>query len=137
MNASRHRPWVRTTLLVGVVYLLIGRAFAVPTGNVRGWRLAAWLLSAAVYAAHVGHEHYWLRQPPRGTATHVAAAGALGAFGLAVAGVIYTLSTTHTLQMSWLLALFVLPLAIAVPAFIVAFLAASFLARLAATGDNG
>jgi hypothetical protein len=137
VNSSRQRAWVTTALLVGVIYLLIGRVFAVPVGHARAWRLAAWLLSAAVYAAHVGYEHYRAQQPPRETAMHVASAVALGAMALAVAGVIHTLSNTGTLQVSWLLALFVLPVAIAVPAFFVALLADFFLARLAPKVTKG
>jgi hypothetical protein len=68
---------------------------------------------------------------------HVASAVALGAMALAVAGVIHTLSNTGTLQVSWLLALFVLPVAIAVPAFFVALLADFFLARLAPKVTKG
>lgn len=45
-----------------------------------------------------------------------------------------TMSATDALQGPWLLTLLVLPWRFAVPAFIVAFLAASFSARLAARG---
>jgi hemoglobin len=112
-------------LLVGAGYLLIGRVFAVPVDHPRPWRLAAWLISAALYAAHIGYEHHRLKQPPRATAMHVATAVGLGAFALGVAGAFHTFSQTGTLQASWLLALLVLPPVIAAPAFVVAWPAAS------------
>jgi hypothetical protein len=130
------RTWVPTALLVAAGYLLIGRVFAAPVDQTRAWRLAAWLISAAVYAAHIGYEHYRLNQPPRGTATHAASAVALGAFALAVGGAVHTVSATGTLQASWLLAFFVLPVAIGVPAFFVALLAASLLTRLGSQVGN-
>jgi hypothetical protein len=120
---------------VGVVYLLIGRVFAVPVDHPRAWRLAAWLLSGGVYAGHVGYERFGLHHSPRATALHAALAVAVGSFTLAVAGAIHTLSATATLQLSWLLALFVLPAAIAVPAFVVAQLVTSVLARLPGKTD--
>ena len=130
MNASRRQRWLRAALLVGALYLLIGRVFAVPADHPRAWRLAAWVISGAVYAAHIGYEHFRLRHSPRSTALHAASAVAIGAFALAVAGMLHTLSAALTIRPSWLLALFVLPAAIAVPAFLVALVVGVVLARL-------
>jgi peptidoglycan/LPS O-acetylase OafA/YrhL len=94
VNVSRQRGWVATALCVGVVYLLIGRVFAVPVDHPRAWRLAAWLLSGGVYAGHVGYERFGLHHSPRATALHAALAVAVGSFTLAVAGAIHTLSAT-------------------------------------------
>src|SRR5437588_12392059 len=83
--------WLRAVLLVGVVYLVVGVTFATlagrsGSGQMRGvWRLVAWVVSAAAFAAHIGYEHFRLRHPPRRTALHAALAAALGAFGLVVA----------------------------------------------------
>src|SRR6266511_3619815 len=88
MDVSRR---VRAMILVAVAYALIGIVF-----GVLGWRLAAWVASAAVAAAHIGYEHYRLGSPPRSTALHAAGAVALGAFGLALAANVHWLfAGTH------------------------------------------
>lgn len=130
MHASRDQRWIRAALLIGVAYFLIGRVFAVPANNVRAWRLAAWLVSGVAYAAHIAHEHFRLRNAPRVVALHAAAAVAIGAIALAVAGMIHSLSTTAAIRPAWLLALVVWPAVTAVPAFLVALVAAAVLARL-------
>jgi hypothetical protein len=135
MDASHRRVWVRAALLVGVVYLLIGRLFALPTDHVRVWRLAAWVVSGAVYAAHIGYEHFRLRNSPNVIAWHVALAVAIGALGLAVAGMMYSLSTASVIQLTWLLALVIWPAVTAVPAFFVALVAGVVLARLPRSAD--
>ena len=137
MDASGHRPWVRAALLSGVAYFLIGRAFAAPASNVRVWRLAAWVASGAVFAAHIGYEHARLRHPPATTALHASLAVALGAFLLAVAGALRSLLVTSTFSPSWLLAFVVWPLATAIPAFLVALVTAAILARLSRRAGAG
>jgi hypothetical protein len=135
MDLSRRQAWVRAALLVGVVYVLIGRLFALPTDHVRVWRLAAWVVSGAAYAAHIGYEHFRLRNSPRVTALHVALAVAIGAIGLVVAGMMYSLSTTSVIRPAWLLALVIWPAVTAVPAFLVALVAGAVLARLPRSAD--
>jgi hypothetical protein len=131
MNESRRQSWVRAALLVGFVYLVVGRVFGAPSSHVRMWRLAAWVVSGAAFAAHIGYEHFRLRHSPRTTALHAALAVALGAFALAVAGGIHSLLTASTIRLfSWLLALVAWPLVTGVPAFLVALVASSVLARL-------
>src|SRR5436309_9717148 len=121
MDVSR---WVRAMILVAVAYALIGVVF-----GVLGWRLAAWVASAAVAAAHIGYEHYQLDSPPRPTALHAAGAVALGAFGLAlVANVHWLLAETHG-QRPPLLALPVWPVITAIPAFPGALAVAAVLVR--------
>jgi lysylphosphatidylglycerol synthetase-like protein (DUF2156 family) len=129
MDASR-RQWIRAALLVGVVYFLIGRAFAAPVTNVHAWRLAAWMLSGVAYATHIWYEHFRLRNSPRSIALHAAAGVAIGAFALAVAGMIHSLSTTSSIRPVWFLALVAWPAFTAVPAFLGAFVAAAILRRL-------
>jgi len=121
---------VPAALLVGAVYLVVGRAFALPEDHVRAWRLAAWIASGVVYAAHIGYEHFRLRSPPRATAVHAAVAVAIGALGLAVVGMVHSLATTSALRPAWLLALLLWPVFAAVPAFLGALLAATILARV-------
>jgi len=122
-------------ILVGVAYFLIGRLSTLPADHVHMWRLAAWLLSGVAYAAHIGYEHSSLRNPPRSIASHAALAVAIGAVGLAVAGMIHSLSTTSGMRPAWLLALVAWPAVTAIPAFLGALVAASVLARLSRTTD--
>ncbi len=111
-------------ILVAVAYALIGIVF-----GVLGWRLAAWVASAAVAAAHIGYEHYRLGSPPRSTALHAAGAVALGAFGLALAANVHWLFAETRGPRPPLLALPVWPVITAIPAFLAALAAAAALAR--------
>ena len=122
MDESRRQSWVRTAVLLGVGYALVGIVFAVPTTHVRAWRLAAWVVSAVGYAAHIAHERFRLKNSPGSAALHVALAVALGAFGLAVGANIHSLSSgsTHQHRQLLLLALAIWPVMTALPAFLVA-----------------
>jgi hypothetical protein len=135
LDASPRQAWVRAALLFGVAYFLIGRVFALPADHVHAWRLAAWLVSGVAYAAHIGYEHFRLRNSPRSTAVHVAVAVAIGALGLAVAGMIHSLSTASTIRPAWLLALVIWPAVTGVPAFLGALVAAAILKRLPHSAD--
>ena len=130
MDASPRQPWIRAALIVGAAYLVIGRVFAAPSVNLRLWRLAAWMLSGLVYAGHILYEHFRARNPPRSTALHVALAVAIGAIGLALAGMIHSLSTGTALRPAWLLALVLWPAITAIPAFLGALVATAVLSRL-------
>jgi len=109
--------------------------FALPADHVHAWRLAAWMVSGVAYAAHIGYEHFKLRSSPRSTAVHVAVAVAIGAFALAVAGMIHSLSTASTIRPVWLLALVIWPAVSAVPAFLGALVAGAVLQRLSQSAD--
>ena len=63
-------------------------------------------------------------------ALHIAVAVAIGAFLLAIAGMLHSLLTTLTIGLNWLLALVVWPAVMAIPAFVGAFVAGVVLARL-------
>jgi hypothetical protein len=131
MNTSRRQHWFLMALVVGVGYFLIGELFALPTNHVRAWRLAAWLASAALYAAHIGYEYFRVKISPRSTAFHVATAVALGAFGLALAATLHAVLVPSATPFGrFLLALVVWPAITALPAFLVAYLALAVLARL-------
>src|SRR5881396_3797457 len=80
MDVSGRRLWVRAMILVAVSYVVIGIGFAAlaKSDHMRLWRLAAWVASALVAAAHIGYEHYRLGSSPRPTALHAAGAVALG-----------------------------------------------------------
>jgi hypothetical protein len=130
VNVSPGRAWVRATLLAGVAYFVIGRAFSLPSDHRHAWRLAAWLVSAGVYATHIGYEHFRLRDSTYAMSWHVALAVAIGAIALAVAAMIHSLSAGSALGPVWLLALVIWPAVTAVPAFLGALLAGAALARL-------
>ena len=100
-----------------------------PADHVQAWRLTAWVFSLAAYTAHIWYEHFRLRNAPRSTALHAAVAVAIGAIGLALAGMIHSLSTGAALRPAWLLALVLWPAITAVPAFLVAFAVAAVLGR--------
>src|SRR2546429_8408375 len=119
-------------MLVGVSYAAIGIVFAALAGDahhVRVWRLAAWVASAVVAAAHIWYEQYRLGSSPRRTALHAAAAVALGAFGLALAANVHWLFAGTRGQRPPLLALPVWPVITAVPAVLAALAIAAVLAR--------
>ena len=131
MNVSG-RSWVRALLLVAVAYAAIGIVFAalaVDANHVRVWRLAAWVASAVVAAAHIWYEQYRLGSSPRPTALHAAGAVALGAFGLALAANVHWLVAGTHGQRPPLLALPVWPVVTALPAFLAALAIAAVLAR--------
>jgi len=134
MNASDRRPWVLRAILLGVVYLVVGLVFgalANSSASQHGrflWRLAAWVASAAVYAAHIGYEHFRLANPPRTTALHAAAAAAVGAFVLAAAANVHGVWVAASHQRLLRLSLVAWPALVALPAFVVALVAAFGLA---------
>jgi hypothetical protein len=121
-------------MLFGIVYPVVGIAFAAPanssvSGEIRvAWRLAAWLTCAAVFAAHLGYEHFRLRNPPGRAALHVSAAVAFGAFALAM-WINFQPHRVVSRRPRALLALVVFPVVTAVPAFLVALGTAAVLAR--------
>ena len=113
----------------GLAYLLIGRLFAAPTTHVHAWRLAAWVVSAIVFAAHISYEQFRVHQRPRRTALYAALAVALGALALAVAGAVHSLQAGATNRGLWRVAFIVWPLVTGIPAFLAALLVATVLAR--------
>src|SRR5256714_14327867 len=131
MDGSGRRLWVRALMLVAVAYAAIGVVFAALAADahhVRVWRLAAWLASAVVAAAHIWYEQYRLRSSPRATALHAAGAVALGAFGLALAANVHWLFAGTHGQRPPLLALPIWPVITAIPAFLGALAVAAVLA---------
>ncbi len=128
------RSSVGVMVLAAVAYLAIGVVFGALAQSadgeqVRLWRLAAWVASAAVAAAQIWYEHYRMGSAPRPTALHAAGAVALGAFGLAVAANIRWLFAARQGQHVPLLALVAWPVITAVPAFLGALAVAAALNR--------
>lgn len=128
---------VRIALLVGTMYLVAGIVFgelagrAVSAQTRVAWRWAAWLVSGALFGAHILYEQIRLRNTPKITALHVSAAAALGAFGLAAAANVHAyVASAHEHALMLALSLAIWPLMTALPAFVVALIAALLLARV-------
>jgi hypothetical protein len=123
-------------MLVGVVYFGVGYGSAaldssIPDQGRFMWRLAAWIVSAAVFWSHVGYVHFRLGGSSAVTARQTALAVALGAFLLAVAATVHAAVVAPRVAFwRFLIALAVWPIITAVPAFLVAFATAATLARL-------
>jgi hypothetical protein len=129
-------------MFFAIVYPVVGITFAAlanpsVSNEMRvTWRLAAWLVSAAAFAAHVGYEHFRLRNPPLRAALHVSVAVALGAFALAVWVIVHAHwgASSHQSPLAPL-ALVVFPLVTGVPAFVVALAAVAILTRTRRRGQ--
>lgn len=132
MRGGSSQSWIRPAVRFGIGYALVGIAFALPATHAHAWRLAAWAVSAAGFAAHIALERVRLRRAPGVAAWHVAFAAAVGAFGLAVGANIHALSadTTSQHRQLLLLSLGIWPAITAVPAFLVAFVINVVLARV-------
>ena len=123
-------------ILVAVAYFGVGYGSAaldpsIPDQRRFMWRLAAWIVSAAVFLSHIGYAHFRLGGSSAHTARQTALAVALGAFLLAVAATVHaTVVAPRAPYWRFLIALAVWPIITAVPAFLVAFAAAATLARL-------
>jgi hypothetical protein len=121
-------------LFLGGVYLVVGTLFAALAKSAASnqgrvaWRLAAWAISAAAFAAHISYEGGRLRSSPGTTALHAALAVGLGAFALAAAASLRA-QAAPTQQHFPALALAVWPVVTALPAFVVALALAAVLTR--------
>src|SRR5438046_8713890 len=135
MDVSGRRLWVRAMILVAGSYVVIGIGFAAlaKSDHMRLWRLAAWVASALVAAAHIGYEHYRLGSSPRPTALHAAGAVALGAFGLALAANVHWFFARTPGQHPPLLALPVWPVITAIPPFHLSLARADVLGHFSST----
>jgi hypothetical protein len=136
MNALQKQRWIAVMLLLGVVYLLAGLIFgrlasSAPSHQlVVASRLAAWVISAVAFAAHIWYEQFHLHDSARVTALHAALAAALGAFALAAAASLHASATHRHFPPT---ALVIWPLMTLVPAFLVALLVAAGLAHVRRT----
>ncbi|MDQ5846096.1 MAG: hypothetical protein M3539_12475 [Acidobacteriota bacterium] len=133
MNDSSRQRWLSTAILLGVLYAAVGLATAALAGAAGSnqtqffWRLSAFVISGAIFAAHIAYEHFRLRNTARPTAWHASLAVALGAFGLALAANIHDLGSASGYRPRMLIAFVAWPLLTAVPAFIVALVLAAAL----------
>jgi hypothetical protein len=132
MNAAA----ARAVFSLGAAYLVAGILFGALAGQSASsharvaWRWAAWVVSAVCFGAHIVYEQVRLRSSPSITALHVASAVALGAFGLAVAANVHAqIVSSHEHSLALALSLAIWPVVTALPAFVVALVAAMLLAR--------
>lgn len=130
MDPMNQPRWQRTTILVGLAYTVIGLATIAlsPTSSQArvASRLAAWLISAVVFATHIWYSRLRRNESPVDTALHAALSVGLGAFVLAVSAAIHSLSSGSAL----LLAFLVWPIVVGIPAFVVALAGANALGLL-------
>jgi hypothetical protein len=126
-SANRSRRWV-VAILVGGFYAAVGILFAKYAPDVWGRRLA-WLISAIGFAGHIAYEQFLCRSGPRLLATRVAAAAAIGAFGLAVAANVHSWSAPAANHRGLVIASVAWPILVGIPAFIVALVAAAIAKR--------
>ena len=136
VETAKNQSLLGVVALVGTVYTLVGVVFGLPTGHVRAWRLAAWVVSGMAYAIHVGYECLRLRNTSLSSALHAASAAAFGAFGLAVVANVHSLSVATANQQHKLLliALVAWPVITGAPAFLVGLAASSLLLKLSRRG---
>ena len=135
VTTARHtlRPYL---ILVGLLYTVVGFGtgeMARTTPSVRAgnaWRLAGWVLSFVVFAAHLVYERRRRSKPTTTAAWHVAVAVGVGAFVLAIVGPVRSHWGAADFGRAALLSLLLWPIVTGVPAFLVALLAGSVLGRV-------
>ncbi len=122
-----------SVLVAALAYAIIGvltaELSASATGVMhQGWRLVAWILSALVFVIHVWLMRLKRNQPVRRSALLAALGAGCGGFLLAAAANVHS-AVTHTGRRGLVgLALLVWPLAIFIPAFVVALMLATVMA---------
>jgi len=128
------RAWA--VLLASIAYVVVGIGTAILAGvassppGVKAWRLAAWLLSLAIFGIHLaierGRHAHRLR-----VAVQVALAVALGALGVAAFGPVRShWGEPHLLKLT-VLSLVAWPVLTGAPAFAVALVVGFVLDRVA------
>jgi uncharacterized protein (DUF486 family) len=117
-------------VLVGALYCTIGIGFgafaarSISHRTVVAWNVASFVVSAIVFAIHIGYEHFGLVNRPLLVALHASLAVALGAFLLAVSANIHSFRVANSNHRLLAIALVVWPLMTGIPAFVVALIVA-------------
>ena len=133
MDASDRKRWLRAVILLGALYFVFGIGFAALAGSAGSnsmreiWNRLGFLASAIAFAVHIGYEHFRLRSSTLVTAWHVSIAVALGAFALALNANVHGWRVGSSNQRLLAFALIAWPAITAVPAFVVALVAAAIL----------
>jgi hypothetical protein len=125
-------------IAAGFAYAIIGIVFGAFAGGAHGagerqaWRLAAWVASAAIFAAHIVYEQRRPGSSQFAVALRVAVGAALGALGWALGAVYHNMHMTPRGHFPlWAIAIW--PVITAVPAYLVALVLASLVARVRRT----
>jgi hypothetical protein len=132
MNSTGRVRWFWAVLVVAILYLVAGLVSAELSRTAasvqmrEAWRLAAWVISAVAFAAHIYYEHVRLHSSSGTTAFHAALAVGLAGFGLAVSASLHGHATNHPFPA---IALLIWPVMTALPAFVVALAVAVLLTR--------
>ena len=135
MQVHFRLSWLVATALAGLSYGFIGIVFAVPSFHVRAWRLAAWIISGAIFVTHIAYDRYRSHNSRLATALHASAAVALGAFLLAVGATVHAaMVPVHAPYWQYAVAFVMWPLITAVPAFLVALVLGSLPLRAPPNG---
>ena len=138
VESGDRRSGLPLAIAVGIIYSAVGVGFGVLAGSAvssgwqAAWRLGAWAVCGGVYSVHLAYEHFVWRERSRPVALHVATAVAVGAFGLAIAATIHRVGFTASGApfRLYVLALLAWPMITAVPAFILALILSTALARI-------
>ena len=131
MEVPDRKRWLRVAILLGAVYFVFGVAFSAfaswsGSSSMREtWNRLGFVASAIAFAVHLGYEHFRLRNSVLITAWHVAIAVALGAFALAVKANVHGYRVGSSNKGLLAFALLAWPALTAVPAFVVALVAAA------------
>jgi len=132
MESSDPAKWIPVTILVGIVYVIVGVVFAGLAAGASShqglvaWRVAAWVVSGVAFVAQIAYEQPRLLTAPRISAFHAALAAALGAFGLAAAALIHRHGVAGPTGYA---AFIVWPVLVFIPAFVAAFAVATVVRR--------
>lgn len=140
MDDSSRKRWIGIAMLFGVLYFAVGFGFGELAGAAAStqmrtfWRVSAFVVSGVLFAAHIAHEHFRLRNATRPTAWHVCVAVAIGGLALALAANIHDLASAAGYRPKMLIALVAWPLITAVPAYVVALAVAAGLGAMRRRG---
>jgi phosphoglycerol transferase MdoB-like AlkP superfamily enzyme len=132
MESSNRGKWIPITVLVGIIYLVVGVVFAALAAaasshqGVVTWRLAAWVVSGVAFVAQIAYEQSRLGSASRTSAFHAALAAALGAFALAANALIHRHGVAGPAGYA---AFLVWPVLVFIPAFVAAFAVGAVLSR--------
>lgn len=130
MDRTSRRMWLRALLLVGALYCSIGIGFgafaarSISHRTVVAWNVASFVVSAIVFAIHIGYEHFGLGNRPLLVALHASLAVAFGAFLLAVSANLHSFRVANGNHRLLAMALVIWPLMTGIPAFVVALIVA-------------
>lgn len=141
MPRDMRRTLDATVLLAGVAYVAIGTGTTVLAGSasslvgVKAWRLAAWLLSLAVFGLHFALERRRSNSHLH-VALQVALGVALGALGVAALGPVRAHWADPSRTKLTLLSLVAWPIITGLPAFAAALIGGMIFDRLGGTGQR-